>query len=180
MMYSYPLGCFLVNSKLNFPIGSLAQFFAYFESEIIQDFVIRSPQYSLYFVGQSVDVWMLNIKDFVFIALNKHSIKIKTFGFIFAEIPFYFRPQVITLFIILCIHPNNPIYKPMGRSYYLFFNFLLWSLSLIPPACSIPPIMLTTSSSFTPILKACFYFLYKISQNSKFPETRSILIHIEY
>ena len=32
--YSYLLTSFLVNSKLNFPVGSLAQFFTYFKSEI--------------------------------------------------------------------------------------------------------------------------------------------------
>ena len=35
---------------------------------------------------------------------------------------------------------------------HLFFSLRLWSLSLMPPACSMPPMMLTTSSSLTPMM----------------------------
>ena len=89
---TYPLPRFLINPELDFPIGSLAQFFAYFKPE-------TEPQI---FFGQLTVAMKLSMVD------------------------------------------------------YLFLSFLLWSLSLIPPACSIPPIILTTSSSFTTILIQLF------------------------
>ena len=48
-------------------------------------------------------------------------------------------------------------------NYYLFLSFLLWSFRRIPPACSMPPMMLITSSSFTTILMFCFgyEFIYE-------------------
>jgi hypothetical protein len=44
------------------------------------------------------------------------------------------------------------VHAPKGLNAYLFLSFLLWSLSLMPPVFSMPPMMLTTSSSFTTMM----------------------------